>query len=149
MHLSAVAQEKAKLKQEQTFQKCIPHSTMTSTEWRRVIKLIQDAHLVDCKVYPLTLADQDELSKFIEENLKSGCIHLAKLPMASPFFFIKKKDSSLCPVQNYHKLNKMTVKNHYLLLIQELLDKLKGAQYFTKLDICWGYNNVCIKEGNE
>ena len=70
--------------------------------------------------------------------------------MASPFFFIKKKDGSLRPVQDYRKLNEMTVKNRYPLpLIQELLDKLKGARYFTKLDIRWGYNNVRIKEGDE
>ena len=44
----------------------------------------------------------------------------------------------------------MTVKNRYPLpLIQELLDKLKGARYFTKLDVRWGYNNVRIKEGDE
>jgi len=47
-------------------------------------------------------------------------------------------------------LNGLTIKNKYtLLLIQELIDKVKGAQYFTKLDIRWGYNNVRIKEGDE
>lgn len=70
--------------------------------------------------------------------------------MASPFFFIKKKDGSLRPVQDYRKLNEMTIKNRYPLpLIQELLDKLKGARHFTKLDVRWGYNNVRIKEGDE
>jgi len=49
--------------------------------------------------------------------------------MTSPLFFIKKKDGSLCPVQDYQKLNEMTVKNKYLLpLIQELSDKLKEAE---------------------
>ena len=71
-------------------------------------------------------------------------------PMASPFFFVKKKDGSLRPVQDYRKLNDMTVKNRYPLpLIQELVDKLKGARYFTKLDVRWGYNNVRVKEGDE
>ena len=70
--------------------------------------------------------------------------------MVSPFFFIKKKDGSLRPVQDYCKLNDMTIKNRYPLpLIQELLDKLKGARHFTKLDVRWGYNNVRIKEGDE
>jgi len=47
-------------------------------------------------------------------------------------------------------LNGLTIKNKYtLLLIQELIDKVKGAQYFMKLDIKWGYNNVRIKEGDE
>jgi len=42
------------------------------------------------------------------------------------------------------------IKNKYSLpLIQELIDKVQGAKYFTKLDIRWGYNNVRIKEGDE
>ncbi len=70
--------------------------------------------------------------------------------MASPFFFVKKKDGKLRPVQDYRKLNKMTIKNHYPLpLISELMDKLRGAKYFTKFDIRWGYNNVRIKSGDE
>src|SRR6201996_108059 len=70
--------------------------------------------------------------------------------MASPFFFIKKKDRTLQPVHDYCQLNGMTIKNQYPLpLIQELIDCLKQAKYFTKLDIRWGYNNIHIKEGNE
>ena len=70
--------------------------------------------------------------------------------MASPVFFIKKKDGSLRLVQDYRMLNTMTVKNKYpLLLIPELINKLRGAKYFTKLDVRWGFNNVRIKEGDE
>ena len=44
----------------------------------------------------------------------------------------------------------MTIKNHYPLpLINELINNLKGAWYFTKLDVCWGFNNICIHEGDE
>ena len=70
--------------------------------------------------------------------------------MASPFFFVKKKDGSLCPVQDYRKLNEMTVNNCYPLpLIQELIDKLKNSKVFTKMDIQWGYNNIQIKDSDE
>jgi Reverse transcriptase (RNA-dependent DNA polymerase) len=42
------------------------------------------------------------------------------------------------------------IKNHYPLpLTHELIDRVKGSKFFTKLDICWGYNNVWIKEGNK
>jgi len=65
-------------------------------------------------------------------------------------FFIKKKDGSLCLVQDYRALNAVTVKNRYPLpLISELVSQLCGAQYFTKLDVRWGFNNVCIKPGDE
>ena len=70
--------------------------------------------------------------------------------MAAPVFFIKKKDGKLQLVQDYRVLNAMTVKNKYPLpLIPELIAKLCGAKYFTKLDVQWGFNNVCIKEGDE
>ncbi|GAW00909.1 reverse transcriptase-RNase H-integrase [Lentinula edodes] len=70
--------------------------------------------------------------------------------MASPFFFVKKKDGTLRPVQDYRKLNDMTVKNRYPLpLIQELIDKLKNSKIFTKMDVRWGFNNIRIKEGDE
>ena len=70
--------------------------------------------------------------------------------MASPVFFIKKKCGSLWLVQDYCPLNAMTMKNKYsLLLILELIAKLWGVKYFTKLDVRWGFNNVQIKEGDE
>jgi hypothetical protein len=47
-------------------------------------------------------------------------------------------------------LNAKTVKNAYPLpLISDLINRLRGACYFTKLDVRWGYNNVHIKEGDE
>ena len=53
-------------------------------------------------------------------------------------------------VQDYRKLNQVTIKDKTpLLLIGEVIDKLKKAKYFNKLDLIWRYNNVRIKEGNE
>jgi len=70
--------------------------------------------------------------------------------MAAPVFFIKKKDGLLQLVQDYRALNSMTVKNKYSLpLISELVSQLYRARYFTKLDVYWGFNNVCIKPGDE
>jgi len=71
--------------------------------------------------------------------------------MASPFFFVSKKDlKKLRPCQDYRRLNEGMIKNAYPLpQVDELLDKLKGAKYFTKLDLRWRYNNVRIKEGDE
>ena len=48
-------------------------------------------------------------------------------------------------MQDYRALNAMTIKNKYPLpLISELIYKLRGAKFFTKLYIRWGYNNVRI-----
>ena len=70
--------------------------------------------------------------------------------MAAPVFFIKKKDGLLCLVQDYCALNAITVKNKYPLpLISQLVSQLRRAQYFTKLDVRWGFNNVHIKPRDE
>jgi len=53
-------------------------------------------------------------------------------------------------VQDYRYVNDWTVKNNYpLLLISQLVDKLKGCKLFMKMDLWWGYNNVRIREGDE
>jgi hypothetical protein len=119
--------------------------------WDHAIDLKPDFAAHDCKVYPLTPGEQVKLDEFLDENLRKGYIHLSKFPMSSPFFFITKKDAeALRPCQDYRYLNEGTIKNAYPLpLVSNLIDKLKGAQWFTKLDIRWGYHNVRIKEGDE
>src|SRR3979490_1501410 len=95
---------------------------------------------------------QRELDAFLEENLKSHHIHPSKSPMASPVFFVKKKDGGLHFVQDYQKLNNITIKNAYPLpLVPNIMNKIVStkAKYITKLDVCWGYNNMCIREGDE
>ena len=93
--------------------------------------------------------EQKELDQFLKENLETGWIRPSKSPMVSLVFFIK-KDGTLWLVQDYRALNTMTVKNKYpLSLISKLINKLRGAKYFTKLDIQWGFNNVQMKEGDK
>src|SRR3981189_2201315 len=102
------------------------------------------------KVYPMSPEEQTELDAFLEEALATGRIWHSKSPIGAPVFFIKKKDGKLRFVQDYRALNLITRKNRYPLpLIDDLIHRLKGAKYFTKLDVRWGYNNVRIKEGDE
>ncbi len=118
--------------------------------WDHAIELIPGSKMVDCKIYPLNPDEQKQLDEFLQEQLETGRIKPSKSPMASPFFFVKKKDGKLRPVQDYQKLNKMTIKNRYPLpLISELVDTLSEAKYFSKMDVRWGYNNIRIKEGDE
>jgi hypothetical protein len=66
------------------------------------IKLIPGApEMISCKVYPLTLAEQEATKKFLEENERLGYIEKADSPWSSPWFFIKKKDGTLRLVQDY------------------------------------------------
>ena len=105
-----------------------------SCPWDHVIELKPGSKPFADKIYNLSPDKQKQLEVFLDENLKSRCIHPSKSPMASPFFFIKKKSGELRPIQDYRKLNDMTIKNSYPLpLISELIDKLKGAKVFTSI----------------
>jgi len=80
--------------------------------WDHTIDLLPDApKTLNCKVYPLALMERDALTEFLNEQLQKGYIRLLKSPYASPFFFIKKKDGKLQPVQDYQKLN-ASVRTH-------------------------------------
>jgi len=101
-------------------------------------------------VYRLTPPEMTVLKEYITDGLKRGMLQRSKAPDACSFFFINKKDGKLRPVQDYRPLNAITRKNAAPIpLIPELIDKLLGARFFTKLDVCWGYNNICIQEGDE
>jgi Reverse transcriptase (RNA-dependent DNA polymerase) len=102
------------------------------------------------KVYPMPVNEQAELDRFLEENLRKGYIIPSKSPIASPVFFVKKKDGRLRLVQDYRKLNEYTVKNRYPLpLAVDIVNRLCGAKFFTKFDVRWGYHNIRIKKGDE
>uniref|UniRef100_A0A0W0FB26 Reverse transcriptase-rnase h-integrase n=1 Tax=Moniliophthora roreri TaxID=221103 RepID=A0A0W0FB26_MONRR len=98
----------------------------------------------DCKVYSFTALEQIELDTFLKENLHKGYIQKLKSSMASPFFFVGKKEKGkLRPTQDYRWLNHGTIKNAYPLpLVSNLIDKLKDATIFSKLDLHNGYNNI-------
>ena len=74
----------------------------------------------------------------------------SKSRYAAPDFYILKKDSLLQLVQDYRKLNQVTIKDKMPLPLNgEVVNKLKEAKYFNKLNLIWGYNNVWIKEGDK
>jgi hypothetical protein len=105
---------------------------------------------IECKIYPMTRVEDEALDVFIDEQLEKGYICPSKSQYASSFFFIKKKDGKLRPVQDYRKVNAWMVRNQYPLpLIGDLIRDLGGAVVFTKFDIRQGYNNIRIKEGDK
>jgi len=105
---------------------------------------------LNCKVYPLTSGEADATKEFLREHLEMGYIVESNSPYASSFFFRKKKDGKLCPIMDYRPLNSWTVQDTYLLpLISTILEQLQGKKIFTKFDIHWGYNNICIQEEDQ
>src|SRR5260221_5968872 len=117
--------------------------------WDHAIDLSPGTELPCSWMFPLSPAEQKELDNFLQENLANGHICPSKSPMA-PVFFVKKKDGLLCLMQDYQKLSEIMVKNSYPLpLVSNVLTHLHDTEFFTVLDLRWGFNNVQIKEGDE
>jgi hypothetical protein len=118
--------------------------------WDHAIDLKETFKSKKGRLIPLSPKEQKEVSDFIDDQLSKKYIRPSKSEQTSPVFFVPKKDGRKRMVQDYRYLNEHTVKNNYPLpLISQLVDKLKGSKWFTKIDLRWGYNNVCIKEGDE
>ena len=91
---------------------------------------------LNAKAYMITLKEEKALNQWLDEQLKAGLIVESKSRYVAPYFYIPKKDSSLQLVQYYRKLNQVTIKDKTLLpLIGEVINKLKEAKYFNKLDL--------------
>ena len=90
------------------------------------------------------------LKEYIDENLKKGFIRPSESPAGYPVLFQKKKDGSLRLCIDYKKLNEVTVRNSYPIpLITDIIERVKGAKYFSKLDLRSAYNLIRIREGDE
>ena len=88
-----------------------------------------------------------KFKKQLFELLEKGFIRPSKSPFGAPVLFVKKKDGTLRMCLDYRLLNKITVKNSYPLpRIDDLLDQLGNACYFSKIDLCSGYHQIRIAE---
>ena len=104
--------------------------------WDHKIDLISGLQMRKTSVYRLTPPEKITLKEYIEDGLKQGTLRQSEATDVCSFFFIDKKDGKLQPVQDYQPLNAITKKNTAPIpLIPELIDKLLGACFFTKLDM--------------
>ncbi|GJT04495.1 putative reverse transcriptase domain-containing protein [Tanacetum coccineum] len=99
------------------------------------IDLIPDAAHVARSPYPLAPSEMEELSDQLQELSNKGFIRLSSSPWGTLVLFVK-KDGSFRMCINYQELNKLTVKNRYLLLrIDDLFDQLQGSNVYSKIDL--------------
>jgi len=109
------------------------------------IYLQQDAPLPNIGMYRLSALENAEIKKQVQELLDKGFIRPSTSPCGSPIVLVRKKDGSWRMCIDYKALIKITIKNSYPLPhIDDLLDQLKEAVYFSKLDLRSGYHQVRV-----
>eukprot|EP00253_Pinus_taeda_P021737 PITA_21737 len=111
------------------------------------IILQQDAPLPNIGMYRLFSLENTKIKKQVQELLEKGFIRPSTSPCGSPIVLMRTKDGLWRMCIDYRALNKITIKNHYLLPhIDYLLDQLKEAVYLSKLDLHSGYHQVRVAE---
>lgn len=109
------------------------------------IPLITGSQHVNQRGYKVPYIQKLEIKKQVKEMLDNGIIQVSTSPFASPVILVRKKDQSWRMCIDYRRLNNVTIKNQYPIpIIDELLDELHGASYFTKLDLRSGYHQIRV-----
>ena len=91
-----------------------------------------------------------EVRVHLKEMLDAGAIRESESPYSSNVVLVRKKDGSLRFCIDFRKLNNRTVRDSYNLpRIDDTIDTLVGAKYFTKLDLHSGYWQVEMEESNK
>ena len=90
---------------------------------------------VNARPYKYSPTHKSEIEKQVKDLLAAGLITHSSSPFASPVLLVQKKDGSWRFCVDYRILNDLTIKNSFPMpVIEEILDELFGAKYFTKLD---------------
>ncbi|GKB26131.1 hypothetical protein Tco_0865532 [Tanacetum coccineum] len=111
------------------------------------IELTPGAMPVANSPYHLAPSKLEELSGQLKELQDKGFIRPSSSPWGAAVLFVKKKDGSFRMCVDYIELNKLTINNRYPLpRIDDLFDQLQGLQFFSKIDLRFGYHQLRVHE---
>ncbi|GJZ53689.1 putative reverse transcriptase domain-containing protein [Tanacetum coccineum] len=111
------------------------------------IDLIPGAAPVARAPYRLAPSEMHELSNQLQELADRGFIRPSTSPWGAPVLLVKKKDGSFRMCIDYRELNKLTIKNRYLLpRIDDLFDQLQGSSVYSKIDLRPGYHQLRVRD---
>jgi hypothetical protein len=101
-------------------------------------------------LYSLSQYKLKVLREYLNKMLARGWIHRSTSPTGAPVLFVQKPDGSLRLCVDYRGLNAIMPKNQYPLpRIDELMDRLVNAKFFTKLDLRDAYHRIRIQKGDK
>ena len=101
-----------------------------------VIDLVPGANPVSIAPYRMSPVELAEVKAHVQGILSRQFVRPSVSPWGAPVLLVKKKDESMRMCVDYRQLNKVTIKNKYPLpRIDDLIDQLRGATVFSKIDL--------------
>ncbi|GJP41548.1 hypothetical protein CLOM_g1212 [Closterium sp. NIES-68] len=95
--------------------------------------------------FRLSQPELEELQKQLDYLLMKGFIRPSTSPYAAPILFTPKKDGGFRMCIDYRALNRITIKSRYPIpRADDLLDQLRGAKFFLKIDLRGGYHQILV-----
>jgi hypothetical protein len=115
-----------------------------------LIPIIQDSKPANRPMYRYAPAEIDEIKKQVTAMLEQGIVEHSTSPYGAPVLLVKKPDGSWRFCVDYRALNQITIKNsHPLPRIDDLLDTIQGAKYFSSMDLLQGFYQLPILQSDK
>ena len=119
--------------------KTIPNVEMTLT--------LTDSKPIVSRPYRLSEKEKCDVREVLSDLISNGIVRPSKSPFASPIVLVSKRNGGKRLCVDYRALNKILVRDSYPLpIIENLIDRLVGAKYFTTLDFLSGYHQIKMAE---
>jgi len=127
----------------------LPNALPPEREVDHKIEVVHRSQPPSKAPYRLNQRELKKLKEQFNELSAKRYIHKSKSPYGAPVLFVDMKDGKLCMCVDYRVLNKITIKNNYLLpQIDDLFNQLASAVYFSRIDLKSGYYQIRIALGD-